>query len=99
VVTFYRALEHRWAAIQDKDGVEEQLGGTGGVGADGGLEGEMAGKARHGKKSVHTGNGQAAVEEVQGLGRGADGLRGHPSAVVVMVVGAGRGPLVKATIT
>jgi hypothetical protein len=98
-VTCDRALEHRWAAIQDKDGVDRQLGGTGGLGGDRGLEGEMTGNARYGKKSVHDGNGQAAVEEVKDLGRGGDGLRGQPSAVVVMVVGAGRGPLVKATIT
>jgi hypothetical protein len=98
-VTYDRALAHRWAAIQDKDGVEEQSGGTGGLGFDRGSQGEIAAKAGHGKKSLRTGNGKAEGEELQGLGRGGAGLGGQSIAVVVMVVGAGRGPLVKATIT
>jgi hypothetical protein len=97
-----RALEHRWAAIQSKDGAEGNSAGAGvgaGAGADRESQGKMTGNSRNGMKIVHTSREVGAVGRVQGLHGGDIVLEGQPSAVVVMVVGAGRGPLVKATIT
>ena len=86
-MTDHRALEHKWAAIQKKERVKEVERKTVQPG-----NGKKNAKARS--------SGKIATESGLGaIGGSGSGGGEEPSAVVVMVVGAGRGPLVKATIT